>query len=129
VQVAKKPAGEIESLLQEMQQQSSSYGHLLTPQLPQQPETGSFDDGNLSTTNLYVNNLALSVTEEKLAEIFGEYGDINSVKIMWPRTAEEKMKKRNCGFVSFMHRDDAADALVSLISAFAALYGQYLADL
>ena len=111
----KKPKGDIEALLQEMQQQSAAFGHVVASHSVQQPESGSFDDGNPATTNLYVNNLALSITEEKLAEIFGEYGDINSVKIMWPRTAEEKMKKRNCGFVSFMNRDDAADALVSLI--------------
>lgn len=46
-------------------------------------------------------------------ELFGRYGEINSVKIMWPRTEEEKAKKRNCGFVSYMRRRDAEDALVS----------------
>jgi U2-associated protein SR140 len=51
--------------------------------------------------------------EERLTELFGRYGEINSVKIMWPRTDEEKAKKRNCGFVSYMRRRDAEDALVS----------------
>ena len=45
--------------------------------------------------------------------MFGRYGEINSVKIMWPRSEEEKARKRNCGFVSFKLRADAEDALVS----------------
>ena len=73
---------------------------------------GSFDTGDPTSTNLYVGNLAPSVTEEQLTEIFGAFGPINSVKVMWPRTAEEKAKKRNCGFVSFMKRSDADDAKV-----------------
>lgn len=52
------------------------------------------------------------ITEERITELFSRYGEINSVKIMWPRTEEEKAKKRNCGFVSFMRRRDAEDALV-----------------
>ncbi len=38
---------------------------------------------------------------------FGKYGAINSVKVMWPRTEEERNRNRNCGFVSFMERSDA----------------------
>lgn len=48
-------------------------------------------------------------------DVFGRYGDINSVKIMWPRSDEEKARKRNCGFVSFKLRADAEDALVSCL--------------
>lgn len=33
---------------------------------------------------------------------------------MWPRTEEEKSRKRNCGFVSFKRRCDAEDALLEL---------------
>ncbi|KAH0923403.1 hypothetical protein HID58_023421 [Brassica napus] len=51
---------------------------------------GSFDDGDPHTTNLF--------------------GPIASVKIMWPRTDEEKRRQRNCGFVSFMHRADGQAA-------------------
>ena len=32
---------------------------------------------------------------------------------MWPRTEEEKARKRNCGFCSFKRRADAEDAKVS----------------
>ena len=63
------------------------------------------------TTNLYVGNLDPSVTEEQLTELFRQYGDLYSVKIMWPRTDEERARRRNTGFVCFMNREDAADAL------------------
>lgn len=33
---------------------------------------------------------------------------------MWPRTQEEKDKGNNCGFVSFMTRRDAAEAIKHL---------------
>lgn len=29
---------------------------------------------------------------------------------MWPRTDEERARKRNCGFVSFWRRQDAVNA-------------------
>lgn len=45
---------------------------------------------------------------------FGKYGPIASVKIMWPRTQEERERNRNCGFVSFMKRPDAEQALKNL---------------
>ena len=31
---------------------------------------------------------------------------------MWPRTEEEKARRRNCGFCSFKRRADAEDAKV-----------------
>ena len=34
---------------------------------------------------------------------------------MWPRTEEEKARKRNCGFCSFKRRADAEDAKVRRI--------------
>ncbi len=43
--------------------------------------------------------------------MFGKFGPLASVKVMWPRTEEERSKKRNCGFVAFMKREDAEKAL------------------
>lgn len=42
---------------------------------------------------------------------FGKYGALASVKIMWPRTDEERARNRNCGFVAFMNRKDAERAM------------------
>ncbi|EPS61032.1 hypothetical protein M569_13768, partial [Genlisea aurea] len=71
---------------------------------------GSFDDGDPQTTNLYVGNLSPQVDENFLLRTFGRFGPIASVKIMWPRTEEEKRRQRNCGFVAFMNRADAQAA-------------------
>jgi hypothetical protein len=35
---------------------------------------------------------------------FVRFGDIASVKIMWPRDDLQRMRARNCGFVAFMVR-------------------------
>ena len=71
---------------------------------------GSFDEGDPETTNLYVGNLHPQVTEEVLMREFGPFGPIASVKIMWPRSEEEKRRSRNCGFVNMMTRADAEKA-------------------
>ncbi|KAG8375418.1 hypothetical protein BUALT_Bualt10G0098000 [Buddleja alternifolia] len=71
---------------------------------------GSFDDGDPQTTNLYVGNLSPQVDENFLLRTFGRFGPIASVKIMWPRTEEERRRQRNCGFVAFMNRVEAQAA-------------------
>lgn len=77
-------------------------------------DIGSFDNGDTTTTNLYVGNLNPLVTEDLLCREFGAHGAIASVKIMWPRTDEEKERNRNCGFVSFMQRGPAQNAILAL---------------
>jgi len=72
---------------------------------------GSHDTGDPETTNLYIGNINPMVNEEMLCKKFAQYGPIASVKIMWPRTQEEKDRNRNCGFVSFMKREHAENAL------------------
>jgi len=74
-------------------------------------KTGSHDTGDPETTNLYIGNINPMVNEEMLCKKFAQYGPIASVKIMWPRTQEEKDRNRNCGFVSFMKREHAENAL------------------
>lgn len=42
------------------------------------------------------------------------------MKIMWPRTEEERRRQRNCGFVAFMNRADgqaAKDEMQGLIAS------------
>ena len=55
------------------------------------------------------------MTEEQLCKLFGQYGPLASVKIMWPRTDEEKARNRNCGFVAYMNRSDGEKALKELV--------------
>ncbi|XP_064615652.1 U2 snRNP-associated SURP motif-containing protein-like isoform X2 [Liolophura sinensis] len=75
---------------------------------------GSFDPGDENTTNIYVGNINPKMTEKELCEAFGKYGPLASVKIMWPRTDEERSRGRNCGFVAFMNRKDGERAMNTL---------------
>uniref|UniRef100_A0A8D8QIM7 U2 snRNP-associated SURP motif-containing protein n=1 Tax=Cacopsylla melanoneura TaxID=428564 RepID=A0A8D8QIM7_9HEMI len=77
----------------------------------QEETKGSFDSGDPCTTNLYLGNLNPKITEQQLMETFGRYGPLASIKIMWPRSDEEKARGRNCGFVAFMNRKDGERAL------------------
>lgn len=54
------------------------------------------------------------MSEQELCEEFGKYGPLASVKIMYPRSEEEKAKGRLTGFVGFMRRSDAEDAYEAL---------------
>jgi U2-associated protein SR140 len=88
---------------------------LLIPQrllhLPSLVVTTSTMMGSLhSTTSIFIGNLDPSVTEEMLTDLFRQFGDLYSVKIMWPRTAEGRARGHNTEFVCFMDREDAADA-------------------
>lgn len=58
------------------------------------------------------------MTEQQLCEAFGRYGPLASVKIMWPRTEEERSRGRNCGFVAFMNRKDGERALDNIRGQF-----------
>ncbi|XP_033119834.1 U2 snRNP-associated SURP motif-containing protein-like [Anneissia japonica] len=68
---------------------------------------GSHDTGDPQTTNIFLGSLNPKMTEEMLCQEFGKYGPLASVKIMWPRTDEERSRNRNCGFVAYMNRKDA----------------------
>lgn len=72
------------------------------------------EDTDKTTTNLFLGNLCPKMTEQQLCDIFGRYGPLASVKIMWPRTEEQRAVARNCGFVAFMNRVDAERALENL---------------
>lgn len=54
------------------------------------------------------------MSEQQLCEEFGRFGPLASVKIMWPRTDEERSRGRNCGFVAFMNRKDGERAMNTL---------------
>uniref|UniRef100_H2ZCT8 U2 snRNP-associated SURP motif-containing protein n=1 Tax=Ciona savignyi TaxID=51511 RepID=H2ZCT8_CIOSA len=63
------------------------------------------------STNLFLGNVSPKLDEQKLCELFGKYGPLASVKVMWPRTDDERARDRNCAFVAFMTRKDADRAL------------------
>jgi polyadenylate-binding protein len=67
-------------------------------------------------TNLYVKNLDEDVTEEKLGEMFGKYGNVTSRKIMMGAAdADDADSKSKCfGFVAFETNDMAKAAVEAL---------------
>ncbi|MEQ2173022.1 U2 snRNP-associated SURP domain-containing protein, partial [Goodea atripinnis] len=54
------------------------------------------------------------MNEELLCREFCKYGPLASVKIMWPRTDEERCRTSNRAFVAFMTRKDAERAMAAL---------------
>jgi U2-associated protein SR140 len=77
-------------------------------------QRGSHDTGDPSTTNLYVGNLAPTLDEHALKLAFGKFGPIASVKIMWPRDEDQRSRGRMSGFVAFMTRRSAEEAMSEL---------------
>jgi polyadenylate-binding protein len=65
---------------------------------------------NVKFSNVYVKNLAETVTDDELNEIFGKYGTITSVVVM----RDSDGKSRCFGFVNFENVDDAAQAVEEL---------------
>lgn len=111
--------------IQEEREERHKYKHMAKSMIPSSSleqetykeegkETGSFDNGDPNTTNLYLGNLNPKISEQALMELFGKYGPLASIKIMWPRSEEERARGRNCGFVAYMSRRDAERALRAL---------------
>ncbi|XP_042354812.1 U2 snRNP-associated SURP motif-containing protein [Plectropomus leopardus] len=88
------------------------YGDLETPL---SGRSVLYDDLTVpTTTNLYISCISPKMNEEMLCKEFGKYGPLASVKIMWPRTDEERCRTSNRAFVAFMTRRDAERALAAL---------------
>ncbi len=47
-------------------------------------------------------DLSTDINEEILKKEFGRFGNLASVKIMWPRDDDQRRRGRNCGFVAYM---------------------------
>lgn len=78
---------------------------------------GLLGDPTKQTTNIYVSNLPKHIGEDDLREVFKAYGPISSVKVMWPRTEKELQRDSHHGFVNFVRRQDAENALAKLTNA------------
>lgn len=110
---------ELKQIQEEREERHKYKTHVKTPienelDLFMRGDLGSFDNGDPNTTNIYLGNLHPKLTEPQLMEIFGRYGPLASIKIMWPRSDEEKARGRNCGFVAYMSRKDGERALRNL---------------
>lgn len=61
-------------------------------------------------SNLYVKNLDDDINDEKLHDIFKDYGEISSYKVM----CDDKGKSRGFGFVAFANAEDATKAMAAM---------------
>eukprot|EP00929_Paragymnodinium_shiwhaense_P008618 TRINITY_DN112575_c0_g1_i1.p1 TRINITY_DN112575_c0_g1~~TRINITY_DN112575_c0_g1_i1.p1 ORF type:complete len:877 (-),score=212.43 TRINITY_DN112575_c0_g1_i1:513-3143(-) len=68
----------------------------------------------LLTTNLYVGSLTPHWTEEMLGREFGKFGGITSIKIMYPRTEQQRWRGLNSGFVQYRTRQQAEAARAAM---------------
>ncbi|KAJ6587138.1 hypothetical protein DFH09DRAFT_1142685 [Mycena vulgaris] len=105
---------------------ASGHGRSVTALAAYEGQSGSKDRGDPQTSNIFVANLPPHVTEQSLGVFFARCGPVGSVKIMWPRTditagpgADMTNSRRTkstglSGFVSFMKRKDAEQALREL---------------
>ena len=64
--------------------------------------------------NLYVGNLSYGLEEPKLEEVFAEFGEVESVKIIRNRETD---RSRGFGFVEMPNREEAEKAVDHLNGA------------
>uniref|UniRef100_V5GLQ8 Uncharacterized protein n=1 Tax=Kalmanozyma brasiliensis (strain GHG001) TaxID=1365824 RepID=V5GLQ8_KALBG len=62
------------------------------------------------TTNICIVTLPLNVDERSVGDFFRAWGDIATVKIMWPRGEQRERATGLTGFVAFMTRAEAEQA-------------------
>jgi len=70
----------------------------------------SAQSGKSKNLNLYVKNLSETIDEDRLKEMFGEFGNTTSVKIM----VDSNGKSRGFGFVMFDDEGSASKAMAEL---------------
>ena len=63
--------------------------------------------------NIYVGNLAYEVTEEVLSNVFGEHGEVTSVKIIMDTYSG---RSKGFGFIEMAHQAEAEAAIQELNS-------------
>ena len=61
--------------------------------------------------NIYVGNLPYSISEDELSKVFGQYGEVTSVKII---TDKYSGRSKGFGFVEMLNDDDAQKAIDEL---------------
>eukprot|EP00928_Gymnodinium_smaydae_P044980 TRINITY_DN30024_c0_g1_i1.p1 TRINITY_DN30024_c0_g1~~TRINITY_DN30024_c0_g1_i1.p1 ORF type:complete len:1033 (+),score=250.54 TRINITY_DN30024_c0_g1_i1:89-3187(+) len=75
-----------------------------------EPQYNNVREDISESTNLYVGSLSPVWTEELVAREFGRFGEVVSIKIMYPRTDAQRYRAMNSGFVQFKARGAAEAA-------------------
>ncbi|CAE7872816.1 RRC1, partial [Symbiodinium microadriaticum] len=89
-------------------------GHVGSPSHQQQATGPLTAAEGQDTNNLYVGSLSPEWTEELLSREFGRFGEITSIKIMYPRNEQQRQRGMNSGFVQFKTRQQAEYARLKL---------------
>ncbi|KAG8995635.1 hypothetical protein FRB94_008917 [Tulasnella sp. JGI-2019a] len=104
------------------QKHTQGSGSSITALAAFEGQHGSRDRGDPLTTNIFVTNLPMGITEQSLGMFFAKHGPVGSVKIMWPRgdaiggpggdiTARRGKAAGMSGFVSYMNRKSAEECV------------------
>uniref|UniRef100_A0A672ZAE5 Zgc:163098 n=1 Tax=Sphaeramia orbicularis TaxID=375764 RepID=A0A672ZAE5_9TELE len=113
-----RPASKFIPLSQNVSSAEISSKHNKKHCLSSQTFKRKTEEKKKSNLELFKEELKLCISpkmnEEMLCKEFGKYGPLASVKIMWPRTDEERCRTSNRAFVAFMTRKDAERALAAL---------------
>ncbi|GAC99168.1 nucleolin protein Nsr1 [Pseudozyma hubeiensis SY62] len=79
-----------------------------TTKFPSQNPSASADP---LTTNICIPSLPPNIDERSMGEFFSQWGDVATVKIMWPRGDQQRERPGGLtGFVAYMTRDHAERA-------------------
>ena len=62
-------------------------------------------------TNIYVGNLSYSVRDADLSELFSQFGDVKSAKVIMERDTD---RSKGFGFVEMQTEDGAQQAIAAL---------------
>ncbi|CAJ1395744.1 unnamed protein product [Effrenium voratum] len=89
-------------------------GHMSLPTHQPQPTGPLTVAEGQDTNNLYVGSLSTEWTEEMLSREFGRFGEVTSIKIMYPRNDQQRLRGMNSGFVQFKTRHQAELARLKL---------------
>ncbi|MCG8570324.1 MAG: RNA-binding protein, partial [Spirochaetes bacterium] len=61
--------------------------------------------------NIYVGNLSYNITEPALTELFAEYGEVTSAKIIEDQFTG---RSKGFGFIEMLNEEEAATAITGL---------------
>jgi RNA recognition motif-containing protein len=102
---------QMDALIQELETEKSAVRREPRGLVPDKRGSYVEPEDEHRTTNLFVGNLAPTLTEEAIIEVFARFGDLLSLKVMWPRTVEERERNRVSCFVCYRYRRDAEAAM------------------
>jgi RNA recognition motif-containing protein len=63
------------------------------------------------TTNLYVGNLSFQTTDQDLADLFSQYGEVVAARVIFDRDTN---RSRGFGFVEMANQEEAQKAIQAL---------------